>query len=640
LSNKVICEAAVNTEKTNQTGLEFIRKHHGQIIETGTGKKVRIFTEEEYQEFVKQHYNKNRNKRTKLLMEDIPEKMIERQMNDTRYISKFVMQLLSNIVREETSKDDGVNSKNVLSSNGQITSVLKNDWGLNDIWNDLILPRFERLNELTTSQNFTTYNERYQKYLPTVPFELQKGFQKKRIDHRHHAMDALVIACATRNHINYLNNQNALDKKKSREQKQVAREDLRAVLCEKKFNDGSNRNYQWVFKQPWVTFVVDAKQRLETTVVSFKKNLRVINKTTNRFEKYINKDGKWAKDKVVQTTGVSWAIRKSMHKDTVAGHVNLRHRKLVNLSAAIDKWEMLVDKNLKNKIKQLINEGFDKKKIVKFFSELEYNWMGRDVLKPEIYYFSDEKNILVASRVSLDVSFDQTKIKSITDTSIQKILLKHLEQKQNSPEVAFSPEGIEEMNRNLTDLNGGKHHQQVYKVRTFEPLGNKFRIGNIGNKKDKFVEAAKGTNLFFAAYVDEKGSRSYETIPFNIVVERLKQGLDHVPEKNFNGSDLLYFITPNDLVYLPTIEEISHPNLIDIHNLNSIQRSRIYKMVSSSGTQCFFINSTVATSVVNKMEFSALNKTERSIDGIMIKDVCVKLKVDRLGNIVKGNKTP
>lgn len=31
--------------------------------------------------------------------------------------------------------------------------------------------------------------------------------------------------------------------------------------------------------------------------------------------------------------------------------------------------------------------------------------------------------------------------------------------------------------------------------------------------------------------------------------------------------------------------------------------------------------------------FSPLNKTEKSIDGVMIKEFCVKLKVDRLGNI-------
>ncbi len=113
---------------------------------------------------------------------------------------KFVFPLLSNLVRAEKD-DDGINSKNVLPGNGKITTILKQDWGLNDVWNDLILPRFVRMNELKKTTAFTSWNGQYQKYLPAVPLELSKGFQKKRIDHRHHAMDALVIACATRDHI-------------------------------------------------------------------------------------------------------------------------------------------------------------------------------------------------------------------------------------------------------------------------------------------------------------------------------------------------------------------------------------------------------------------------------------------------------
>ena len=96
------------------------------------------------------------------MLEDIPEKMIERQLNDTRYISKFISALLSNIVRAETN-DVGVNSTNIIPGNGKITSTLKQDWGLNDIWNELVLPRFERMNEITKSSAFTAFNERYQK---------------------------------------------------------------------------------------------------------------------------------------------------------------------------------------------------------------------------------------------------------------------------------------------------------------------------------------------------------------------------------------------------------------------------------------------------------------------------------------------
>ena len=51
------------------------------------------------------------------------------------------------------------------------------------------------------------------------------------------------------------------------------------------------------------------------------------------------------------------------------------------------------------------------------------------------------------------------------------------------------------MNKNIEKFNDGKAHQPIIKVRIFE-LGSKFPLGQSGNKKDKYVEAAKGTNLF------------------------------------------------------------------------------------------------------------------------------------------------
>ena len=170
----------------------------------------------------------------------------------------------------------------------------------------------------------------------------------------------------------------------------------------------------------------------------------------------------------------------------------------------------------------------------------------------------------------MDISFNQKKIEeSITDTGIQKILLRHLELKGNSPELAFSPDGIDEMNRNIAQLNNGKYHQPIFKVRVYEK-GDKFAIGKKGNKASKFVEAAKGTNLYFAIYETEKWDdsvgtykkeRKYETIPLNIVIERLKQGLSPAPADE-NGNEPKFVLSPNDLVYVPTADEIIN-NKID-----------------------------------------------------------------------------
>lgn len=62
LSNKVICESAVNKLKDNSLGYEFIQKHHGEKVSLGNGEQATIFSVEDYEAFVKQHYVANRAK--------------------------------------------------------------------------------------------------------------------------------------------------------------------------------------------------------------------------------------------------------------------------------------------------------------------------------------------------------------------------------------------------------------------------------------------------------------------------------------------------------------------------------------------------------------------------------------------------
>ena len=518
-SNKVICEAEVNKLKGNLLGYEFIKEKHGQIVQLSIGRTVKIQTVEAYEQFVKDNYSRNPVKMKKLLMDDIPEQFIARQLNDSRYISKLVKSLLSNIVREEDEQEEL--SKNVIVCTGSVTDRLKKDWGINDVWNKIILPRFLRLNELTGTTRFTSVNAD-NKVIPAMPLELQKGFNKKRIDHRHHAMDAIVIACATRNIVNYLNNESA-----SKDAK-ISRYDLQRLLCDKQKMDDKG-NYRWLIKKPWDTFTQDVYVALQDIIVSFKQNLRVINKTTNHYQHYEN----GAKKMVPQTKGDSWAIRKSMHKETVYGEVNLRGIKTVSLKEAMRNPKRIVEKDLKNKLKELLAQNLSEKLIKKYFEDNKDVWQDIDLKKIKVYYYSKEtKDRYFAVRKPIDISFNKKKIEeSVTDTGIQKILFRHLEANDNNAEQAFSPEGIEEMNKNILTLNNGKWHQPIYKVRVYEKA-DKFAVGQTGNKSSKFVEAAKGTNLFFAVYETEQEDkvtgkmvrkRTYATIPLNVVIDRQKR---------------------------------------------------------------------------------------------------------------------
>ena len=238
-------------------GYEFVNKHHGEKLLLTGGKCVEIFSIESYEQFVKDNYSRNPAKKKKLLMEDIPEQFIARQLHDSRYISKLVKSLLSNIVREEGEQEEM--SKNVVVCTGSVTDRLKKDWGINDVWNKIILPRFLRLNELTGSNRFTSINANGN-IIPTMPLELQKGFNKKRIDHRHHAMDAIVIACANRNIVNYLNNESAS------KNAQISRYDLQRLLCDKQKTDDKGNHCKTLSSASSKTCVSSIKQPIITSI--------------------------------------------------------------------------------------------------------------------------------------------------------------------------------------------------------------------------------------------------------------------------------------------------------------------------------------------------------------------------------------
>lgn len=629
LTNKVICESEVNKLKTNMLGLEFITKHHGEVVQLGNGATVRVLDVAEYQELVKTVYKHNPTKMKKLLMDDLPAEFIQRQMNDSRYISRAVKSLLSHIVREEGEEE--VTSKNVIVCTGAVTDRLKKDWGLNDVWNSLVCDRFQRLNDLTDSQAFGYWDNKdgHRVFQTQVPLELSRGFSKKRIDHRHHALDALAIACASRNIINYLSNVNAASPE---------RYDLRAKLIR-----------GGMVVKPWDTLTQDARAALEEVVVSFKQNTRVLTRTGNRTQG-LDEHGRHIE--VVQTKGEHKAIRKPLHKQTVFAHVNLRRKRTVSLKEAIANRGNIVDKELKAAVNKYFDVfGFDVKHTVKAFKENDNKLKGRDVSKTEIYYFTDEVEMQCAVRKAIDDSITLKQIESITDTCIRDTLMNYLEARGGDPKVAFSPEGLEDMNANITFYTPNrKPHKPILKARFTESMGQKFAIGQTGNNSKKFVEAQSGTNLFYGIYEAEDGSRSYATIPLNVVVERLKQGQQAVPEVNEAGIPLKFSLSPNDLVYVPNEEERTQPIKV-----GELDKKRIYKFVDSSGTICNFIPHTTASLIyavkngddvqkkisennVLQNEYgvgSPQSKNQKSIDGVMIKAVCWKLQVDRLGNIIK-----
>ena len=650
LTNKVICETEVNQLKDNMTAMEFIISNPERIIDIGADKSVTLFSVDNYKKHIETYYSKNKNKIKNLLSEEIPESFVNRQLNDSRYISKVIKMYLSKIVREDKNGtiEAEATSKNIVPVTGSITSKMKQDWGLNDIWNDLVTPRFERLNAMTNSNLYGQLENKNGKniFQTTVPDDIAKGFSKKRIDHRHHALDALVIACLSRTHINYLNNLNAKE-----ENDKTVKHELRNKICFKTKPDEKG-NYKWLFNKPWETFTQDAKNQLLKTIVSFKQNTRVINKTVNKYQKFeLDGNGILTKQLVKQTKGVNWAIRKPLHAETVSGRVILKRIKenSVAINTVLENLEIIVDKDIKKQLKERsVHYANNLVGLKKYLKTNPVAINGKIIDKVQVY----EKIQATATRKTVDITFDKKKIEKITDLSIQEILFKHLknEKYQNilddkgkvipPHELAFNQEGLDEMNANIKTLNNGKNHQPIKKVRIYEE-SKKFRLGSNGNKKDKYVETAKGTNLYFGIYEDDAKNKKFMTIPLETVIENQKQGLRSVPENYIDERTkvifkMIDFLTINDLVFVPTKDERENLNVLDFTNLSKEQKTRLFNVNDFSGVTIYFTPNTFAKNIASKeLDSSFDSKMSKDFYGNSIKDNFVKLNINRLGQIIK-----
>lgn len=113
-----------------------------------------------------------------------PEDFIERQLNDTRYIAKATVEYLKCLFDHDANKRGAV-----LGLKGQLTSTLRRQWGLDSI-----------LEELKDGPAWRDDGSS----------KLRFG-QKNRADHRHHAIDAVVLAMTNRNRLTALANGFAVD---------------------------------------------------------------------------------------------------------------------------------------------------------------------------------------------------------------------------------------------------------------------------------------------------------------------------------------------------------------------------------------------------------------------------------------------
>ncbi|WP_295222509.1 type II CRISPR RNA-guided endonuclease Cas9 [uncultured Chryseobacterium sp.] len=741
LNNKVVCEAVINRFKSSKTGREFIAQYGGKthtIFDDKLNKNVTfsLVDEESYVSLVKTQFKDS--KRMILLSKEVPKGFTESQLNNSKYIARKAMELLSHIVREEGEVE--FRSKKVLPVTGAITDRLKKEWKVNQIWTELLAPRFERLNKIHNSEDFGSYSiskSGHQYFDINTKYILGENdkFDLKRLDHRHHALDALIIALCTENHVQYFNNINSgiTNKKKGKMeaiQKQRAGIKRQIMYSEKdkenpnekvwkyllpgsfRQKDSQNNEKDSVVDLLWENNYTTMEsndyrkailESLANCVVSFKNDFKIVSKSSNKYESYydesgnlrLDKNGKSKKALISQKNDSQkhWSIKKPLHKDNPSSRIETGVISKTWYSS-LDSLEDIVDENIRNKaidIFQSVDENEDisnflkikykeAKELLKMIEKKEKESkkekqlsIREDIIKSieklkldyeneyhpflifenenlvekinfnEIKYRKYQPLIDLAERksqakkiVTLDAM--KKKLEKISDAEIKNELLEHLEQSDNDIDIAFSIEGIESFNNKRKEV--GKNI--LKKIPIAESGSGKYTVGNKFSNKHKWVEAEQGTNLYFAIYQDKDKIRNFEKISLRTAISRVTNNEEIVPKFNKKGDKLLFFLSPNDIIYLPTIEEFKNPDLISIPNLN---KNRFFT-VNDFSKAIYFTPVNISSNIISKeidMNYDenkdkitgSFDTKTASCEGIQIKDFCWKVNCDRLGNITK-----
>ncbi|MFA7360360.1 MAG: type II CRISPR RNA-guided endonuclease Cas9 [Candidatus Kapaibacterium sp.] len=329
LINKVVCESHINSDKSNMTAFEYMN--------TGT-----MHNKLSYEDFIHSIRLYPQNKRRMLTLKEIPDDFIERQLKETQYIAKRIKEELGKIV----------GTINVKSTSGHVTNYLKEQWGVSELMRRLIKPRFQRLEDKFSVKLVEESNIIGRNGKPTGKKKtIIKGFSK-RYDHRHHALDALIIACTRQGIIQQLNLLNQISTGKRKIIEDTLNESYRKFIPPTgKQDKGAEYFYSL------------AETAMNKVIVSYKNKKRLVSKGINWYKKFYLEKNRIVKLKQDETDGKqrNWAIKGRLHLETNYGVYDFnniqRHISKCKLSKLTEnKISNIADNKLQNDIQKHINK--------------------------------------------------------------------------------------------------------------------------------------------------------------------------------------------------------------------------------------------------------------------------------------------
>ncbi|WP_369047729.1 type II CRISPR RNA-guided endonuclease Cas9 [Tenacibaculum sp. UWU-22] len=595
-SNKVLVPRGANLKKGNMTAIDYM-----ETLGKDAENKFLSVIEDLYKskEITKAKYEK-----LKKTGADIGDGFVERDLRDSQYIAKVAKNMLFEI------------TNTVVPTSGKVTAKLREDWGLVNVLKELNLPKYKAIGLTEIVENSKGEKK-----------EVIKDWTKRN-DQRHHAMDALTIAFTTHNHIQYLNYLNARKDKNHKKHTIISR--IEDVITEEVETKNGKKKRKFI--RPIKNLRQEAKNHLETVLVSYKVKNKVVTKNINKTKK---KNGILSK--------VELTPRGQLHNETIYGSSLFLNKKEEKINAKFN--EETIQK-VENKIyreallKRLKDNDNDPKKAFTGKNSLTKNPIQlseKEVLPEKVTIAWYEKGFTIRKPINPDNFKDYKNIEKVTDEGVKRILKKRLDEFEGKAKEAFSDlennpiwqneeKGIAIKSVTIT----GVKNAEVLHVKK-DHFGEDILDANNNTIPVDYISTSN--NHHVAIYRDKKGNLQESVVSFYEAVARVNKELPII-DKALNkdlGWEFLFTMKQNEMFVFPSDD--FHPHEMDLLNeSNAEQISKHLFRVQKIATKDYFFRHHLETNVES---FKSLRNITWKRDGLSGLKGVVKVRTNHLGKIVQ-----
>ena len=520
-SNKTLEARTANIEKSDLTAFDYVESKYGAEGVVDYKKRV---------DDLWKSGAIGRTKHTKLLMKtcEIPDNFLSRDLRDTQYIARKAREVLEDLVPVVTA------------TTGAVTDRLREDWGLIDVMQEL---NWDKYDKLGLTEEWPDKDGRRIRRIKNWT---------KRNDHRHHAMDALVIAFTKPSYIQYLNNMNARSDKAG---------SIYGIEQKELFRDNHNKLR---FKAPFNDFRNEAKRHLGNILASVKAKNKVVTRNVNKSKR---KQGETLS--VVQLTP-----RGQLHNETVYGSI-LRYvtaEEKVGSNFGYEQIAHVCNQRYREALLRRLDAfGGDAKKAFTGKNSLDKNPLyledNRTMVPSKVKTVRLETIYTVRKNVAPDLNVDK-----VVDKKIREILKQRLQTYDNDPKKAFvnleeNPIWLNEEKRIAIKRVTITGVSNAVALHDKKDVAGKPILDEAGQKQPvDFVSTSN--NHHVAIFCDSSGDWQEHIVSFYEAVERANQHLPAIDRdyKKEEGWQFLFTMKQNEYFVFPNPVTGFNPEEVDLKN--------------------------------------------------------------------------